>query len=335
MTNSRFAVRTFGLSGLLVLLAALPGLVLAQATGLPAEVEGKISDILLDDYGNAIVTVMGIDVYVDKIKVFDAGRAKTPSFTFKNAGELRGASLPGRASIKDEFGVPVEGFIGGTAISIGTTTLGSGFVATDLFVEVAENVVLGSVTSVDSITTNLDGSVTCDISVEGTPVILSTEYRTKFGTPINGSGFEVKPCTLVRGDTVSVEGYFGDGALYIWALESDDADVVQTGVTTVSRASCDAGKIEVRGSSTLPSGTALINSPDPSSPTGWTATGSVTLISDALTGTSIYRYRDQNDAELCPPNILVESHIWDLTTQGPVPSGAIADSYTIAPVDVK
>ena len=223
MNRSRIEVRKIWLSGVLVLLGALPGFAIAQ--GLPAEVEGKISDIQPNATGTGVtVTVMGIAVNVDE-SVFSSGHAKTPSEILYSSAELLGNPLPGRSSVKDEMGNPVAGFIGGTAISIGTTTLADGFEATDLFVEVAENVVLGTVTSVAATGYDEYGKATCDISVEGTPIIFSTEYRTKFGTAINGSGFEVKPCTLIPGDTVSIEGYYGDGGLYIFALESDDADV--------------------------------------------------------------------------------------------------------------
>jgi hypothetical protein len=326
MIKSRIEIPKICLSGVLILLGALPGFAIAQ--GLPAEVEGTITDIQPNATGTGVtVTVMGIAVNVDEF-VFTSGHAKTPSEILYSSAELLGNPLPGRASVKDDMGNPVAGFIGGTAISIGTTTLAGGFQATDLFVEVAENVVLGTVTSVVATGYDAYGKATCDISVEGTPVIFSTEYRTKFGTAINGSGFEVKPCTLFPGDTISIEGYYGDEGLYIFALESDDADVVNTGVTTVSRASCDRGKIEVRGSSTLPNGTAVLKSLD-----GSTTFGSVTLINDAVTGTSIYRYRDKSDAGFCPSDIRVESYDWDLTVS-PVPAMNY-DSFTTAPIDVK
>ena len=93
---------------------------------------------------------------------------------------------------------------------------------------------------------------------------------------------------------------------------------VITELTAISRASCDRGKIEVRGSSTFGGGTAVISDAD----IAGSALGTANLVLDTVTGNSIYRFRE--DVGSCPLNIRVESQ-----------DDFGSTSFDVAPVDIK
>ncbi|MDH4254733.1 MAG: hypothetical protein OEX13_09435 [Gammaproteobacteria bacterium] len=291
---------------LLCAAAMLPGLASAQV---PAAIEGRIISITEDGFGGATVNVMGADVVVPAA-VFSGGLATSPTATITSPSQLATGSLPGRAE---------PGFIGGTAIINGSSSLLGGFVADDLFVEPAENVVIGVITSV----ANSDGMFSCEMSLEGVPLVFSDDSRMPAGTAINGTGFDIYPCSAIPGDSAAVEGYFGelDGSLHIFAFESDDADIISTasGTTTITRASCDRGRLEVRGSSTLFAGQAVVFDDDDNIQLGSTA-----LQLDPVTNTGSYRFRANVGG--CPLNVRVES--WE-------DGAATASSFAVAPVDVR
>ena len=297
-------------SALLLTVALLPGL----ASAIPAAVEGRILSVTAADAsGGATINVMGMNIYIPGA-VFAGGLVTTPSATLVSPSQLSDTNLAGRVE---------TGFIGGTAIINGDSTALGGFIASDVFAEPAENVVIGLVS-------RPDGGAACEILLEGVPVVFSDDLHMPFTTAINGSGFDIVPCTVRDGGMAAVEGYFGelDGSLHIFLLESDDADIVpnNSGTTTIARASCDRGKVEVRGSSTLVSGSAVVYDND-----SGVQLGATTLIYDAVTDTSAYRYRDAIDGDTCPANVRSES--WDdNATNG---SGGGASSFTTAPVDIK
>jgi len=316
----------------LCVFALVPGLASAQA---PAAIEGKIESITVNADGSANVVVMGVDVFVpaslfgskDALgNVIEQTLATTPTGEIWDANDLLGDSLPGRGEW--------SGFMNGTAIINGTSTtravlavdgsileITPGFIAADLFVEPAENVILGA----------LQNGAGCKLYMEGVPLVFlnaeNTAGRMAAGMPINGAGFEVDPCGLPEnGGAGAVEGYYGnDGSLYVFAFESDDAPIVQTeagGTTTITRASCDGRRIEVRGSSTLASGSAHVFAPD-NSIEGWTELTSGALTLDALTNTSTYRLRV--NIAVCPEEVRVES--WN--------DAGELDSSVIGPVDLR
>jgi len=308
----------------------LPGLASAQV---PAAIEGRIESIAVNqDDGSVTMVVMGIEVFVPAAvfgslnpdgSVAAPSLATTPTASIYDPNQLLGASLPARE--------PNAGFLNGTAIinGVSTTTavfdlagnivtLAPGFEAADLFVEPAENVVLGS----------LQRGGTCELYMEGIRINFLADERLPAGTPINGSGFEVDPCGIPEnGAAGAVEGYYGnDGELYIFVFESDDAPIVQNetgGTTTITRATCDGRRIEVRGSSTLASGEARLYAPD-NSEAGESQIGAGDLTFDAVTNTSTYRIRV--NIGVCPEEVRVESWAADATA---------ADSSVTAPVDIR
>ena len=322
--NSRFnELRRFWFAGFFIFLA-IPGLTFAQV---PAAVEGPISVIVTDNMDGAYVTVMGITVHVPS-SVFavdvltGTSSATSPTNKALSAADLIDATpLPGR--------FPLKGFEGGTAIINGMSSLTGGFVADDFFVEASETVLIGTVTAVDPV--NVTGNNACDIYVEGVLLAFSDDYRMPFGESVNGSNFAVDPCTVVDGNSVAGEGYYGadDGAFHIFLFESDDATLLNANAefTTITRASCRTGRsIEVRGSSTFISAGGTANVFDADTPIGEPATllGSAALQVDALTGTSIYRIRENIGS--CPQNIYVETHD---------SFGTLVSTSPAAPVDIR
>jgi S-layer homology domain len=123
----------------------------------------------------------------------------SPSATLTIAQLADPTPLPGRSS---------PGFIGGTAIINGTTT-GAISTADDVFVEPAENVVIGTITHATC--TNADCSNLGDtLAVLNSPLVRLTDARIPAGPPSNAFGFaiDLSQGALV-GAVVSAEGYFG------------------------------------------------------------------------------------------------------------------------------
>ncbi|HEY5643026.1 MAG TPA: hypothetical protein VIS31_09135 [Woeseiaceae bacterium] len=327
MKSLSISARRAWACALLCIVTMLPGLAAAQV---PAAIEGRIESITINDDGSVNMTVMGVDVIVPASvfgllnadgTVAEPSLATTPTASIYDPNQLLGDPLPGRND---------AGFLNGTAIINGASTttavldfagnitsLTPGFVAADLFVEPAENVVLGS----------LQRGGTCTLYMEGIPLNFIEDARMAAGMPINGSGFEVDPCGIPEnGAAGAVEGYYGfDGQLYIFAFESDDAPIVQNetgGTTTVTRASCDGRRIEVRGSSTLAEGEARLFAPD-NTEAGESQIGSAALTLDPVTNTSTYRIRV--NIGVCPDEVRVES--WTLNN--------VLDSSATGPVDLR
>jgi len=313
-------VRAFR-SALLLIVALLPGL----AAAIPAAVEGRIISVTPDVvgglFGGATINVMGINIYIPAnlfaLKLDGVTTmVTTPSASITSPSQLYLGNLPGRSD---------PGFIGGTAIINGDST-GGVFTADDVFVEPAENVVIGVVTRPDN-------ELGCDILLEGVPLVFSEDpamqdERMPFTTAINGSGFNIDPCSVRAGGVAAVEGYYGDDRnLHIFLMESDDANIRTSGVTTtIARASCDRGKVEVRGSSTLISGKVVVFDDRTE-----VQLGTADLIYDAVTVSSIYRFRGATDDRGCPE--FVRSVSWDGMVMHS--KGDPGYSDTVAPVDIK
>jgi len=262
-------------------LAALPTLSWAQEV--PALAEGPISAIVDDNNGGVWITVVDMNVHIPA-SVFTANAVTSPGATLTQAQLLDEMPLPGRGQ---------PGFLGGTAIINGVSSLAGGFTGADLFVEPAENVVLGIITANDA----------CNISIEGVKVQRLADPRLPFGKAINGNGFEIDYCSSRVGGSAAIEGYFASGMLYVFAYESDDADPISTvGVTSITRAICRGGRLEVRGATTVTSGEVTVSNNDtvPATPIG-----TETIVLDTVTTTGSYRFR-QNVGS-CPAEIRVDS----------------------------
>lgn len=204
-------------------------------------IEGPISDV---DATAGTITIMGIAVRLP------SGIVATPTNPSVPLASLL-APLPGRA----------EGFKGGTAIAVGTST-GGQVEAIEVTSDVMENVVVGEATDPDGNPATLH--------VDGLPVQPSTDPRLPADPPTNELGFAIDPATIRAGSLVSAEGYFSDedGILRYHTLQADEAALVNAAVHEVSitRAQCrnDGDEVEVRGGVHVP----IPATGTPSGPTG-------------------------------------------------------------------
>ena len=280
----------------LSLAVALPGQSFAQTV--PAEIEGTISSIEINEDGvTGTMVVMGITINIPATGVVI--NSATTSLTLDQAADKR--PLPGRPF--------KEGFVGGTGIVLGNTTasttpgVSSAIDAVDVFLDPAENVVLGMLTLNDLTSDGCDLEIQGELGVAGTgvPVIFSDDLRYPALPSINVSGFDIDPCTVPIGTGVGVEGYYGDdgGALYIFLMEAEAGDPLASGeLVSVARARCK-DRLEVRGASTDPTGRVTIyDLADLDS-----EIGDVDIIEDLEIGEGTYNFRENvND---CPSEIRV------------------------------
>ncbi|MCB1954183.1 MAG: hypothetical protein KDG55_00825 [Rhodocyclaceae bacterium] len=311
---------------LTTLALAVAGLSLAQpamAVDVPVTLEGAIENIVPAD---DTITVMGITVTVPR-----TANITTPTANINQVAADVGASV-GRPNIKPlvllrrfrDSGVDVLpanlpgrselGFLGATAIIEGTATINDvtgaieALVATDVFTEPAENVIVGAVVSVSCSTPMCDapGDV---LSMLGTPVSPIDDPRMPTLAPMDDFGFAIDLSQVTVPSPGSVGGYYGNDATMHY--HTINLDVGTTGATllnqgaevAIERASCrDRGallEIEIRGAVHDPaSGTVSF-----SDPVSGFVLGSVTtdVVLDAVTNLptrfGTYRFRaDVNDA---------------------------------------
>ena len=200
--------------------------VMGQTVATAVEIEGPLKDV--DDAANTI-TVMDIVVSVP-----DGTPIHSPTANGLTLAQLETGPLPARSQ---------EGFLEGTAIVTGTSLNGV-VTATDIFVEPAENVVVGISTSSDP------------LRVNGMLLRRSPDPRMPAGPPLNAFGFRIVPTSIPIGTLVAAEGYYATigGNRLIWhTLEADEGTLVNNASREVSiiRAQCrDRGntiELEVRG----------------------------------------------------------------------------------------
>lgn len=269
----------------LVLAVALPGQSLAQSV--PATIEGKIGSIVDNGDGTGSMTVMGITVTFDSTVPMNS-----PSTNLTLAALADPTPLPGRPGY--------DGFEGGTAIVLGSTA-GGPVSATDIFVEPAENVVLGMLTSAANCSLEVQGQI--GVPDTGVKLVFLQDARIPAGPALDVQGFEIDPCTIPEGTGVGVEGYYGeDGMLYIFALEAEAGERVNPGVDEVSiqRARCSRGSLDVRGASSDPNGSVIIFDITNADPT---TLGEAALVVDPATLEATYRFR--SNVGTCPSLIRV------------------------------
>ena len=282
----------------------------AQVVPLPdASIEGPISAVTINattklrapcpGTGNALgeMTVMGV-----KVKVLTGASIHSDTNPVLTLASLRQApTLPGRTK---------NGFIGGTAIVTGDSVSGV-LCANDVFVEAAENVVVGESTG-----TTIDVDLISRSTINGVIVVPLTDPRTPAGPPINSFGFEIDPFSIPLGSAFSVAGYFAGGRIYYHTLEADAGNLLDTTSPQVSilRAQCRArndgrsrDELEVRGGAVNPAeGPVTIEylAPDGT----WIAVApSVAPVVDPLVSPpqGLYRYTSSslNFGAICPAQV--------------------------------
>lgn len=163
---------------------------------LPSEVEGTISGI--SRVRNVVtMTVMNMTIRVPAGTPINSPTAKLTPQQLANARPLPGRTEPG--------------FIGGTAKIAGTVDAQGIITAQDVFVEPAENVVVGAATA------TAGGA----LEVNGVPVSLLRDPRLRAGVPVNAFGFGIDLASVAPGTSVSVEGFFSLGIFNAFHVEVD------------------------------------------------------------------------------------------------------------------
>jgi hypothetical protein len=278
-----------------VALVALSAPASAQLAPGDVELEGPITAIDLSQvppptdpttrYIVGTITVMGIQV-----TVWSDTLIHTPTKTsFDETDPLTLASfatgrLPGRSQ---------QGFLGGTAIVVGDS-IGGQVHATDLFSDLAENVVVGEATE---LVTPPNGGV-ARATINGMQIRRSTDSRMPAAPAINSFGLRVNERAITPGSLVSAEGYYSSNQdiLFYHTLEADGAPLLNKERTQVGilRADCrirggGRDEIEVRGGVVWPAtATVQIRIPEPRTPTAgnpnperWVTVGLVTATAQA------------------------------------------------------
>lgn len=207
----------------------------ASAQALPASIEGSISAATSNVDGSVSMTVMGMTVTVPVGTV-----VTSPSATLTFAQLVDVAPLPNRTQ---------AGFIGGTAIINGNVAANGIITATDVFVEPAENVLLGVVTA------NNAGA----ISINNVPIVLINDARIPAKPVQDVNGIAIIPASVPVGTAASASGYFANGVFNAFLVEADQGTPVNAAPqVTITRAlgrertpnNRRGDEIDIRGSCT-------------------------------------------------------------------------------------
>lgn len=221
-----------------------------QAISLPdiALLEGTVSAVSpVNAAGNVTLTVMGA-----RVLVRPGVPVTTPTATLTLAQLTSTATLPGRTQ---------AGFVGGTAIVQGTWNAVTASVdATEVFIEPAENILLGVVTA--------NGAA--GLFINGVPIspLPTTEARMPSIPTRTAEGIEIFTASIPVGTPASAEGYFVAGKFYSFFIEADrGTPVSQLPQVTIARAQVRertpnnqrGDEVEVRGAVTTTHTTGTVN----------------------------------------------------------------------------
>ncbi|MBA3067964.1 MAG: hypothetical protein FP825_05715 [Hyphomonas sp.] len=255
--------------------AALAGVyVTAEAQGVDVlvEIEGPLSAYTATTTTSGALTVMNAPVLVTETTEFvspTGDRSTTaspnnPNRTMTVTQWMRGATFDGRRR---------PGLLGGTVIVTGLYNTASGAItASEVFSDVAENVMLGVVTDSSCSAPNCDGPGDYIRGNNGPVFIPNKDPRLTAGPLTDAGLFALDMTTKSFGGTIDVpvtfagEGFFSDDkifpepgapnaeqAIVYWAFELGEnrPDLVATpGVAEISalRIRCtEGGRLEVRG----------------------------------------------------------------------------------------
>lgn len=175
----------------LALLLLTASAALAQV---PSEIEGRIESVTATSPTEVTLVVMGMTVKIDTSRV----PVVTPTATLNHAQIVDATPLPNRTE---------AGFVGGTAIVLGTVDPAGVITAEDVFMEPAENVILGVTTSMTPLTVN------------GVPVTFITDARMPAVPIKNEFGFAVNFAGVTNQTPVALEGYYSGGIFNAFLLE--------------------------------------------------------------------------------------------------------------------
>ncbi len=273
----------------------------AQVLPVPFTIEGKIDAI---DGMNKTITVMGVDVNIITADIataqFPETVITTPPTHGISYGQLTDLLIP--LSGRDEMG-----FLGGTAIITADIDPQNPVInATSIFVEPAENVIVGLVTG-NTGSCEADGLPTDDaIQINGINLRFLRGEPIPFDNATDANtGAAIDPCTTLAGQGGAAGGYFSarDNALYIFELEALGEPVGGVEQTFIDQAMCRSQKLEmdVRGVTTSTSGVISVYNDQTGS---WI--GNVDIIDDGAGG-GTYRLRTNIAGNQCPNTIRADN----------------------------
>jgi hypothetical protein len=238
--------------------AMLLATVMAASISIPAfaqvvaEVEGTLSGFATTETTDANGNPVPPHLTVFKTKVFFHANTKfsTPTkdnLTFEQIVTCNGGRFPG--FLKNKNGA----FVGGSAIVTGTSSGLGGILADTVFLEPAENVLLGSITNVPS--PNDEGE--SSLEIEGTPIVVIGKKRGEQFPPVPagqaeifsacfpGKGVknqvfvDIPPENLDPTAETAAEGWFGtDGKFYAFLVEGAGSATTQPHAVSIARAQC-------------------------------------------------------------------------------------------------
>jgi hypothetical protein len=196
------------------------------------------------------------------------------------------APLPGRTD---------AGFLNGTAIVTGTTT-GATSTAADVFVEPAENVLIGLTTA---------PSNGAPLAINGVNVALVSDARMP-GTAVHAvSGVAIDIHTVAAGAAAAATGYLGSNGgvptFYAFEVSAVGNPLLDAEQTTLSRVTCRQSKGELRGLGASTSTPATITLYRGNTVDAANLLGTVTT---AVDGTFSFRFRG---LATCPGQIRAEN----------------------------
>lgn len=265
---SRFLSRVGSLSVIWLAATVAYGQVAAPVPGL---FEGPVNGLQSDGNGGALMTVMGTTITVPPTAAIT-----TPAATLTVAQLLDPTPLPGRTQ---------PGFLAATTITQGSVNPATGeFTTTEVFVEPAENIIVGTVTE------NL-----AQLRVNGIPVVFLNDPRIPASPVMNDLGFEINLASVPVGAPAALEGYYsndGSGLFYAFLMEVEGVQAanpaLQVSITRV-RGDAAARSLEVGGGvSGLPAAGAV----NVQIRAGNRVLGTVAAVRNPLLpGTAAYRFR--------------------------------------------
>lgn len=184
------------------------------ATDPPFLAEGPISAVTANGLAGTI-TSMGMTITVP-----ETAPVSTPTAALDMARFADSTPFPGRAE---------PGFVGGTVIATGCVKTDANgahvYLADSVSSDVNENVMLGIVTGLPTV----DAEQKVRLEVLGTPVELLQDARMPAHHLSNLYGMEIIPESVVPGNEISIEGYYGDTdpkTLHAWAAEVGGGNLV-------------------------------------------------------------------------------------------------------------
>ena len=200
-------------------------------------IEGPIQSITDNGDDSGDMTCMGITM---QIPAGTPIHSPTASLTITELADS--ASFPSSEK---------AGFVGGTCIVAGNNDSGPN-IAEDIFVELAENVLVGPVGTISP------------FNVLGIEIVPLADPRMPLGEAANQFGFGVDLATVPEGDLSAAEGYLGtDGKLYAHTIETTEGTVLDTTPrASIQRAQCEnrggrgQDRLTVLGGAIIPAGQA-------------------------------------------------------------------------------